>query len=428
MHDLNNILIELIFVLLHFFLFLLNFTLMNKRIMHPAVLFSGIWFFIILLHFIFSFTLLDQIFPLSITVFLIFFIGTICFTFGSFAATVLEQKTEKSTFTHPQLARGQQSISLTLRYILLAVIIIGLPFYIQATFRVFLASNIENFFVGLRTELSYGDEQIGPLIYLSSFSFVVYSINIYAFFKEKNEKNKILLITSLIVTLVFAVLSTGRTFFLMMLIVYMGISFIYKKNISIKKYAWFLSIFILFFISIGIFYGKGGDKESSIKGNIYPSTQMIAIYLVSSLDALDWELHHNFETHYSGDNTLRFFQKIGEKINLESNAKLVDKFEEFVFVPYPTNVYTFYSPYLRDFGKYYAWFMLMFFGFIHTVLYEKAARTKSIRHSLYYSFLLYPLIMSFFHDPYMSLFSQWLQMAIYVESIIFLNKFFVSKK
>lgn len=429
MHSLDNILTELIFILLHFLLFVVNYQIMKKRIMHPAVLFSLLWFIILLLHFSFSFTLLDELFPISISTYLIFFIGVLSFSFGSFIQTVIRQKKESSKNQIKVIADiSENKISLTLRFILLAIIIIGLPFYIQAAYRVFIASNLDNFFVGLRTELSYGDEDIGPLKYLVSFSFTVFALNLYVFFKEKNKINTILLIVNFLITLTYAIFTTGRGLFFMSLTLYIGMAYLFDTSFSIKKILRLMVVFLILFMGIGILYGKGGDTESSASENIKPAAQTTALYLVTSLDALDLETSHQLKINYAGNNSLRFFTKIGEQLNLIPNLKASELVQEFVFVPYPTNVYTFYSPYIKDFGKFYAWFMIALFGFLHTFLYNKALATKNIRYSLYYSFMLFPLLMSFFQDQYLSLFSTWLQIVVYIEGFIVLNKFFISKK
>jgi hypothetical protein len=103
-------------------------------------------------------------------------------------------------------------ISLQLRIAFTAIIILGLPFYIQATYRVFLASQIDDFFAGVRTAITYYEEDIGPTKYLLSFSFVVFGINLYAYLKAKTNINRVLLFICLIFTLTYAVLATGRTF------------------------------------------------------------------------------------------------------------------------------------------------------------------------------------------------------------------------
>ena len=424
----DNILTELIFIFLHYLLFFLNYELMKKRIMHPAVLFSLLWFIILLIHFIFSFTILNELFPISISTYLIFFIGVLAFSFGAFIQTIIWGKKEiRENKLNYQFYAKQIKIDLTLRFITLAIIVVGLPFYIYASYKIFLVSNIDNFFVGLRTELSYGDEDIGPLKYLTTFSFVVFAFNLYSFLNEKNRTNKLLLISSFLITLTYSVFVTGRGLFFMLLSVYVGMTYILDRKFSIMKLFRFSILFIIAFISIGIIYGKGGNTDDTVTENVLPATQTTANYLVASLNALEWDLKHNPEINYRGDNSLRFFIKIGEQLNLISKVNVNELVQPFVFVPYPTNVYTYYSPYLKDFGKFYAWFMIAFFGFIHTYLHNKAIITKNIRYCLYFSFMIYPLLMSFFQDQYLSLFSSWFQIVLYIELFIFLNKFFVAK-
>ena len=423
MHDLDNILIELSFIFLQFLLFVANYQIMKKRIMHPAVLFSLLWSTVLLLHFIFKLTILPDLFPLSISTFFIFFIGTLAFSFGGFIQTILWQK--KHTEIAP-VKIGQSNINLTLRIILLIILVVGLPFYIQAAYRVFLASNIDNFFVGLRTELSYGSEDIGPLKYLVSLSYVILAINMYCYFKEKKRTNNILLIASFLITITYAVFVTGRGLFLELLLIYLGLSYLLNKKFSTKKLFYFFAFFILVFVSIGVMYGKGGSEENTVKENIQPITEVTAVYLASPLNALEWERHHQLQINYDGNHSLRFFMKIAEQLKLVPSAKVEELTQPFVFVPYPTNVYTIYSPYIRDFGNFYAWCMLFLFGFIHTFVYFKAVSTKSIRYSVYFSFLLFPLFMSFFEDQYMSLFSTWLQVFVYFEGILFINKLLIS--
>jgi len=308
------------------------------------------------------------------------------------------------------------------------VLIIGLPFYIQASIRVFLASNLDNFIGGLRSELSYGEEDIGPTKYLISLSFVVFAINFYASLKQNGIKDKILLLLSFLIAVVFAVLATGRSYFFIFFSIYVGVSFLLKKNYSFKRLAIMGVAFLLFFILFGMLYGKGGDFESSLKDNLQSSSETTGIYLVSAINALDVEITTNKEASYPGENTLRFFVKIGQQLKLLEDKKVGSLMSEYVFIPYPTNVYTFYSAYFRDFGKIYAWFMIALFGGLHTWLYHKAVNKKDLRNVLYYSFLLFPMLLSFFSDQYMSLFSFWLQVIVYIEGFFLLNRILLIKK
>ncbi len=401
---------------------------MKKNVMQPAVLFSLVWFLVILLHFIFRFTILFDLYALHFTTFMVFFIGTLLFSASSLLVTLRNQQRGVSGAWKMEENSFQDGISLKLRYILLGITIIGFPFYIQAAYRVFIASNIEDFFVGLRTELSYGNEDIGPVKYLVSFSFVVYAINLYVYFKEKSKINKILFIVSLLFTVAYAVFMTGRTFLFMILVIYFGMNYLQNNRFSLKKNTWLIGLFLTVFLLIGVVLGKGGNKDVSIQENLNSSSENIAIYMVSSLNGIDWELTHQPTINYTGANNFRFFIKIGNQFNLLTNIKVSELLQEFIFIPYPTNVYTFYSPYIKDFGKLYAWIMISIFGLIHTMLNDKARFFKDLRNSIYYSFMLFPLLLSFFQDQYMSLFSSWLQIVVYTELFILLNRVFTSKK
>lgn len=430
MYQLTEILSELTFIFLHCLLFLINYKMMNKKLMHPAVLFSLIWFFILLFHFIFSYTILDSLFSISTSTYLIFFIGALSFSFGSFIQTIIKQKTDLTkNESYVNSYKNEIKISLNLRYILVAIVVIGLPFYILAAYRLFLASaTSESFLIGLRAELSYGDEDMGIVKYLFPFSMVVYTLCLYSYLKEKEKSNKILFIISIIAVIIYTILFTGRTAFLFIFVLYLGMNYFYNNQFSIKKFSRVFVIFIFIFIFFGIFYGKGGNTQSTVKENIKPVAQATAIYMVAGLNALDWELKHQYRISYNGNNSLRFFMKIGEQIHLLPNIKVNELIMPFVFVPYATNVYTVYSPYIKDFGKVYAWIIIALLGFFQTYLYNTAIATKNIRFSIWYSFLLFPMLMSFFADQYFSLISYWLQIAVCIEGIIYLNKFFTYKK
>jgi oligosaccharide repeat unit polymerase len=391
---------------------------MKRKIMQPAVLFSLLWAVILLTRFIFSFTILPELFPISISTYLVLFIGTLSFSLGSFFETLIWQKS--GNLRIPNVLTDNQ-LNLTLRLVYLAIVTIGLPLFLMASYRLFLASDLDDFFIGLRTQLVYGDIDIGPTKYLVSLSFIVFGISLYSYFNQKNIINTFLLWLTSLVTITYSIFMTGRGFFLIMLSLFLGMSFLHNKKFSFRKVIRFLAVFFVLFIAFGIMYGKGGNEENTIVENMKQASQATAVYLVSAVNALDWDLHHQFQISYSGNNSLRLFRKIGDHFNLTQNAKIPDLVQPFVFVPYPTNVYTVYSPYIKDFGKWYAWFMVAVFGFIHSFVHNKAITTKNFRYSLYYSFLLFPLLISFFADFYLTIFSTWIQVIFFTELFIFLN-------
>lgn len=423
-----HFLIDISFILAQLIVFILNYFLFNKLIFQPAVIFSFLWFLILLLHFIFSFTLLNELFLLNASTQSIFLLGTFSFSLGSFLQTVFFKK-----YLLPLeiiSIKGVFSINYKLRLICLLVIIIGLPFFIWQAYKVFIASNIDNFLIGLRTELSYGDENLGSLKYLLLFSIVVFSINLFSYLKHKNNRNRNLYIISLIISIIYIIFSTGRSFFLLLLAIYIGLNFLLSKNFSVKRVLFIFGTFLIIFTSIGLIYGKGGNVEESINENLFSGSQTTASYLVCSLNALDLEVRNPNNTQGSLKNSLRFFIIIGEKLTLiTTRTRDVDLIQPFVFVPYPTNVYTVYSPYIKDYGRIYSWGVLFIFGLLHTWLFNKSFYLHQLKFGLYYSLLLFPLLISFFMDFYLTITSMWLQFIFFIELIYFINtKLYTRKK
>ena len=425
MHPATQIFYDIIFLGLFLLVFLINYKVFQKKLFHPSVLFSAIWLAVILLHSVCKLTVLPLLYPLSFQSYLIFFLGTVSFTTGSFFSTVMEARKSGLNKT--------RSIGLPvnqiLRVILTGICLIGLPFFIQSSVKAFIASQVEDFFVGLRNELSYGDTDIGPTKYLVTFSFLIYGLNLMANIKNKTRLNILLLWLSFAIALTYATFSTGRTFFLMIICIYIGIAYVQNKNFRLKRFFLLIPLFLIFFTLFGLIFGKGGNFENSFNENLQTSSENTSIYIVTPLSSFDYELVNNkAEANYRGDNTLRFFYLIGESLGI-THLKKYDKslIKEFVFVPYENNVFTIYSPYVKDFGAVYAYCFLMLIAGVHTRCHNKAIQSKNARPTIYFALLLYPLLMSFFQDQYMLLFSTWLQMIFFIEAIFFVNRIFFAK-
>lgn len=415
---------DLIFLLVHFFVFLINYLIWNRRVFQPAVLFSLTWLAVLLMQFVFRFTVLDELRPLSLELHLLFLAGTIIFSVGGLLIYLNCKKNESKNV----YALAQGEISVILQTVLTILILIGLPFYISASYQIFIASQAEEFFKGLRNELTAGDADIGPSKYFMSLAYVVYAVNLYAYYKQKSKLNMVLLIVSFLLLLIYAVFGTGRTYFLIIFSIYLGVGFFSNPNFSVKKYAGAFGIFIMTFVLIGIIYGKGGSAFFSIKENINAAVENLGIYVVTPLNALDVEIKDNTVIKTEGDNTLRFFKKIGMQLGVLPNKKVADLIQVYVYVPYATNVYTYYSPYIKDFGIAYSLFMLFVFGLLHAWVYNKAVKTGAVRYIFYCSFLFFPLFLSFFSDEYLTLMSFWIQVAVFIEVILFINSIVFLKK
>ncbi len=420
-----DIMVEAIFISLHFIIFYISYYLLAKKISQPAVLFSFVWFLILSAHLLFKVAVLDKMPTPSVETYLIFLIGNISFAFGSI---IVDQYHVPKFLTAQTAPSIQEPVNASVRIFFSVFLLLALPLYIKKAFDIFVASQLEEFFMGLKYEISYGEANFGPFIYLLQLSYVVFAINLHAWYIDKNKKNLVVLLVTLLCTLSYAVFASGRLSLFMILCIYLGVTFFSGKKIPIRKIAMPAFFFFLLFFIAGVIYKKGGDIDNSFNENLSAGTENLALYLVVPLDGLDLDLSRHISESTDGERTLRFFIKLANETGIAPNVKPKKLLQEFVLTPYPTNVYTFYSSYILDFGKIYAWAMLFFYGMLHTFFYDASLLKRRLRTVLYYSFLLFPMMLTFFDDLYMSVFSFWLQMVVFTEVILFGDKLLKTKK
>jgi oligosaccharide repeat unit polymerase len=298
--------------------------------------------------------------------------------------------------------------------------LIGLPFYIKSILSIQQQSANENFLVAIRSELIYGEMDIGPSKYLVAFSVVSLGLAFFLNSIFPTKKHSILFFIALSIALVYNLLYTGRTSIFLVLSVLLGVrSFFIRKN-PVQTLFKLIVGFVLLFSLLGILYEKGGSTDEGAGLNFSTTTEFAGLYLVGPIHGLNHFIVKEEKSDLSGEHTLNFFLRLGESLGLSRVNKSADIVESYVFMPYPTNVYTAFRVYLRDFGLVYLCLMFFFFGFFHGFIYEKAVRTLNVRYVLYYSFLLFPLLLSFFRDQYMTVFSSWLKIIFYIEIFIIL--------
>lgn len=127
------------------------------------------------------------------------------------------------------------------------------------------------------------------------------------------------------------------------------------------------------------------------------------------------DIHSDHTALMMGQNTFRFIIAVGNKLGLSKEP--VATVQEFVYIyGYPTNVYTGLSYYASDFGMWWAYFIEFLLGILYGYLFKKnmQKQTENIFALIAGAILMYPLINQFFDDKYFSVFSQWLQLFLYL--------------
>lgn len=242
--------------------------------------------------------------------------------------------------------------------------------------------------------------------------------------KNLRRRNRLSIIALFIMS-IFCVISkpsrNSMLFFIApLIIIYFITHKLSKKKIILIVLLCFFAFMIYFYlISKQKYYYlyEQGESFKIIK-------EEILTYLSGSIIALD----NTIEAHsYTGLGaySFRFFTAIFDTLfGTDISVSIVNEFAQIGGIK--TNVFTFYDFYIRDFGVLYALIAQFIVSFIHGIMYRKM-KNNDLTSSAFYAFLVYPLIMQFFQDQYLSLFSTWLQITLIV-LILFKSKLFIYKR
>lgn len=261
-------------------------------------------------------------------------------------------------------------------------------------------------YVKLRLALTENGESFGLLDYFTSLAFVLSSIQIYSYLAKKTSFLRLTL--SVLISLQYGYLGTGRTLFLL-LIILMVTPLITVKIIRFRGMAISVLLTIFIFIFVATLTGKGISPDADFFENIASFLDNLRGYTIAPWLALS-QFIKSWSGMDFGLNTFRFFVSVLHASGL-TNIAPIALIRDYEYIPDPTNVYTVYEAYFRDFW-YFGIFIPPIFLIGHWWLYRKANRTGGV-WVFYYSASIYPLVMQFFQDQYFSLLSMWIQFGFW---------------
>jgi oligosaccharide repeat unit polymerase len=154
---------------------------------------------------------------------------------------------------------------------------------------------------------------------------------------------------------------------------------------------------------------KGIGLESDLSGNLLSIFESLRSYVAAPILACSI-LFNSLTSYDLGQNSFRTIIAILNAVGLD-DLEPINLIRGYVAVPWPTNVYTVYEVYFKDFsmiGFYIPSLMLV----IHFWLYKKA-QTIGDKWLFIYAASVYPLVMQFFQDQYFSLLSMHVQIVFW---------------
>ncbi|PLQ01578.1 O-antigen polymerase [Cupriavidus pauculus] len=286
-----------------------------------------------------------------------------------------------------------------------AVILVVPLFYVRATQLAGGSIASRESYIALRIALTDRAAGYGLLGYLVPLSFVVASIRITQFEIVRTGLTNAVL--SLAAASALALLCTGRTFFLM-LFCFVGFPLIVTGKIRFRGMTVLAAMLTLSFATVALLTRKGLDIHASFGDNLGNVLKMFRVYLLSPTMAMATMADApNTASSAWGAYSLRFFHLLFSKLS-GYNPSLPPLIRQYVEVPDRVNVFTVMDPYYRDFGMVGVFVFAVVSAAMHFQLYRTMQR-RGGPWIFIYSASLFPLVMQFFQDMYLTLLSTWIQ-------------------
>ena len=261
-------------------------------------------------------------------------------------------------------------------------------------------------YVSLRNALTLRGEDYGLLGYLTIPCFVIASICVAQC--SLHRKGFLRALVALPLALFYTYLSTGRTFVLLLLIMIFA-PLVLLRKIGVGGVIGAMLLVVGLFLFVAGMTSKGVSIEDSFAENVEASLELLRAYTVAPLLALSRFLEEQQVADW-GANTFRFVYAALFRLGL-SDIPPVALVRDFVYVPDQTNVFTVYDVYLADFS-YPGIVIPPLFLIAHWYVYRRAVTNGGLP-VFYCAASFFPLVMQFFQDVYVSLVSQWVQLAFW---------------
>jgi len=260
------------------------------------------------------------------------------------------------------------------------------------------------FFIKLRTTINYlylsdpGTSPYGGWLMnrIVTTSFIISVLTFLLFVMEEKRKWAIVSCASCLILL--SLLFTGRTFLMQAFCGSVCLILLRRKTRKFTDIALPIGIagFGLILVMAAITFLTKSETQGA--NGLQVATDMTFEYIAGPIAGFDYAIDHPAEFR---DQPATVFAGVLTPLSrLELiRYKPPSASDDFVYVPFPTNVYTCFKPYYEDFGATGCFLALAIFGFVEGCLFHAAIRGGHIS-AFVLAYLSDPLMFSTFDDHY----------------------------
>ena len=220
---------------------------------------------------------------------------------------------------------------------------------------------------------------------MNNFIYVVNVLLMVEFGRDKLVRWRTILVSMLAVLFFMATMAKLTLFTYLFSVFYILYS---RGKISLKPIIWGA---LLLLSSVPIMYMLRGADDVDADSII----DLFMIYSVASFPAFDYIVPNSAQSW--GLNTFGFIYNFFHQMGFL--VPQIDSFQQFVFVPVPTNVYTVICPFYQDFGLSGIFYFAIIEGVVVGFIYKLAKTGNNIFNYLY-SYVFTLLVLQFFDEMF----------------------------
>jgi oligosaccharide repeat unit polymerase len=372
--------------------------------LYPPVIFSVFWAVLL-----FVLALSGNMFySISHSTLFIYLMGALAFSAGAIVPVMMRRIKKPKAYNLKTIKNKYSDVIINIG--LIASIFV-FPYYCFKLYQIASSSGFSNLWVGLRYATVYGGASIGWLTYFVAF---VRFLAVFSYIESKNVKSrKIRAYILIVLSLMYDLLSMGRTAAFSLILVLLGVKVVLEKKVSFKSILIFAIISFIVFAIPAVLLGKGGSIGNSLSENVRGVSNSLTVYLLGGVVAFDNVVKN--PGLYAGPiiTTFRFFLALLNRIGI-GHYDLPRFVSMVTYTPSPTNVYTIYFSYFLDYGNMGIFIFLFIIGFFSSIVFINAYFKSSKISTFLYGMVIAALLVSNGGEAFFSALSSWLQAGIFL--------------
>lgn len=363
----------------------------RRSVLYPPFLFCSMWLLDMFLHRL----QIVEVDPLHSVTLAVIFAGAFLFSLGGLVAFLVPSRLINLRIT---VFGSSKRAARWLQYSILTILAAGLAVGIRSA--IALAGGVSGanglFFAAARQAMvenaAAGRDTFQVSNYIGTWTIFAAAL----FLSDRMDR---LAWMTTAVAFIACLVSGGRTGLLLLFSAVVCIVLVKKHQerfASALRFArWPVAAFVLLFGGM-VFLNKGIDSGSG--SLIGLAGHFVVEYIVGGAAALDMVLTHMGDYRGGSNHTFEFFLRIASALKIMSYSP-PPTLDEWISVPFPTNVYTYYRYIITDFGITTAVGLTGLVGFGHSLLFRKA-HSGSVIGLYLFSLTIYSALMVIFDDAY----------------------------